>query len=237
MDKILLFLLLLTPIFILASSPSLSNVKKNYDSLKYSPFDYPVTNAQIYTAYTDIKSSSFLLNNTSLDEFFSTVVANDGPHSVPRFDKTVQHPLHPIPSRNVSATPWDSTNSRTISLIHTITNPLAPVKECSVSKTQQFFKDATQIVISTRTKTAGVPGSDAFHVDIIEIAKPLPSDPSTLSIECRYNIKFTSWTSLKFFINKDATRDTGLWLRSFYSSLTNFLHDANEFEIAAKGNL
>lgn len=180
------------------------------------------------SSYPELVTDSYILDGYSLDQMFSTFLADNAMKSLKHFQETT------LKARNFDITNWApmdmnfqyipekenfTKQSRYISYLHPRTAKLGPsIAQVSRQQFCTIFPSHSGIVLDIATKLDGVPYADCF---IVEEKWIIEHCPSGVQFSIRFNINFVKPTMMKKIIEKQTKQEVKTWYKMYLQYLSS----------------
>lgn len=156
----------------------------------------------------------------SLSVFYDTLIADDAPWSIPRFQKEI------VGDSEIEVSSWalDETGDqdmmhRTITFRHPIKGNLGIGPSAAMTRREQRLRHFGTYGMSLETSSfvKGVPASDCFYVDDRWLVE---QHTGCVLLTVQYQTRFTSGTLLKRLIGQSVKTEVNDWYRCYAKLLT-----------------
>ena len=170
----------------------------------------------------------------SLTDFYNTLLADDAPWSIPRFQRDV------MGDSEIECSNWaldedgdQSLMSRTISFCHPIKSNLGLGQFSALARREQRLRQFGTYGMSLDTSSfvKGVPASECFHVDDRWI---LEQRGSVVFLTVKYQTRFTGRTILKRLISQSTKSEVLDWYKCYCKMLTEVIKGSNESNVGVE---
>lgn len=167
----------------------------------------------------------------SLTDFYNTLLADDAPWSIPRFQRDI------IGDSEIECSDWaiDETGDqslmrRTISFRHPINLDFGLGKFTALARREQRLRQFGTYGISLETSSfvKGVPASECFHVDDRWF---LEQRGGVVLFTVKYETRFSGRTILKRLISQSTESEVLDWYKCYSKMLTEVFKGSNESNV------